>query len=394
MHVAIDGRVITDHFPGIGRYVYHLVDALARIAPDDRFALLCTPEQLPRASVTNLRYELTTLAAHPNVHLVPIDAPVFSLSAQWRLPRALAAARADVLHATYWVGAYRPGVPTVLTLFDLIGARVPGAVPGPRRRALDLAVRLALRGAREVLTLSEASKRDLVAVAGIPPDKVTVTPLAADARFRPVEAAVVAEIRARLGLPSRYALYLGINKPHKNLGTLIEAWGRVAAEHPDLAASAELVIAGAWDPRYPEVRAQADALPAAARTRFIGPVAEADLPALYSGAALFAFPSRYEGFGLPPLEAMACGTPVVAAGVTSLPEVVGDTGRLVDPDDVADWARALAEILADEALAAELGALGRARAAAFTWEETARRTMAVYRRAAGQPQDSRAVRRS
>lgn len=383
MHVAIDGRVITDHFPGIGRYVYHLVDALAKIAPDDAFSLLHTPEQTRAAGISAARYDLAALAAHANVRLIPVDAPVFSLSAQWRVPQALRAARADVFHATYWVGAYRPGVPTVLSLYDLIGARVPGSVPGPRRRALDLAVRLALRNARHVLTLSEASKRDLVAVARVPAERVTVTHLAADARFRPADAAAVADLRTRLGLPSRYVLYVGINKPHKNLMTLVEAWGRVAEDHPEVAASTELVIAGAWDPRYPEVQARADALPAAARTRFIGPVAESDLPALYSGAAVFAFPSRYEGFGLPPLEAMACGTPVVAADATSLPEVIGNAGRLVDPDDVAGWAAALAEILADDALADELGARGRVRAAGFTWEETARRTWGVYRRVGG-----------
>jgi glycosyltransferase involved in cell wall biosynthesis len=399
MHIAIDGRVITDHFPGIGRYVYHLVDALARIAPDDAFSLLHTREQIhtpervhtpDRIHTTGRitpRYDLATLATYPNVRLIPVDAPVFSLSAQWRVPRALRAARADVFHATYWVGAYRPGVPTVLSLYDLIGARVPGSVPGPRRWALDLAVRLALRNARHVLTLSEASKRDLVAVARVPEESVTVTHLAADARFRPADAAVVAELRTRLGLPSRYVLYVGINKPHKNLMTLVDAWGRVAEDHPEIAASTELVIAGAWDPRYPEVRARAESLPAAARTRFIGPVAESDLPTLYSGAAVFAFPSRYEGFGLPPLEAMACGTPVVAADTTSLPEVVGDAGRLVDPDDVAGWAAALAEILADGALAADLGARGRARAAGFTWEATARRTWEVYRRVAGEGRD-------
>ena len=383
MRVAIDGRVITEHFPGIGRYTYHLVDALARVAPGDTFIVLHTPGQ------ASPRHDLAALARHPNVRLHPVRAPVFGLAAQWQVPRALRALGADVFHATYWVGAYRPGVLTVLSLYDLIGARVPSSVPRWKQLGLDVAIRLALRGAGHVLTLSEASKRDVVEVYGLAQDRITVTPLAADPRFHPAGAAAIADLRARLGLPNRYALYVGINKPHKNLATLVDAWGRLAAVHPDVAATTDLVIAGPWDPRYAGVRAQADALPPPARVRFLGPVPEADLPALYSGAAVFAFPSRYEGFGLPLLEAMACGVPVVAADATSLPEVVGDAGWLVDPDDVAGWADALAATLADPTLAADLGGRGRARAAAFTWEETAGRTRAVYA-AVGGPIDARA----
>jgi len=373
VRVAIDGRVIADHFPGIGRYVYHLADALPAVAPDDTFVLLHTPGQ------TNTRHDLEALARHANLALSPVGAPVFGLAAQWRIPRALAVVRADAFHATYWVTAYRPGVPTVLTLYDLIGRQVPGSVPSLKRWALDLAVRLSSRAADHVLTLSEASKRDLVAAAGLPAGRVTVTPLAVDARFRPVGLGRVADLRARLGLPARYVLYVGINKPHKNLGTLVDAWGRLVTEWPEAVAGAALAIAGPWDARYASLRDRAAALPVGAAVRFLGPVAEADLPALYSGAALFAFPSRHEGFGLPPLEAMACGAPVVAADASSLPEVVGDAGRLVDPDDVAGWAAALAEVLTRPDLAADMRARGPARAARFTWAETARRTLAVYR---------------
>jgi glycosyltransferase involved in cell wall biosynthesis len=180
---------------------------------------------------------------------------------------------------------------------------------------------------------------------------------------------------------------VGINKPHKNLGTLITAWGRVATTCPEAIASpeggrTELVIAGRWDPRYGAIRDQATALGPGAPVRFLGPVDDADLPALYGGSALFAFPSRYEGFGLPPLEAMACGVPVIAARATSLPEVVGDAGLLVDPDDVGAWSAAIARVLREPALAVDLARRGRARARRFTWSETARRTMRIYERIA------------
>ncbi len=377
MRVVIDGRVIDDHFPGIGRYVFQLVDALAAVAPpEDAF------EVVLEAGARDTRFGAARLARRGNVALRRVDAPVFAPASQWRMRRAIAAARADVFHATYWAGPYWPGVPTVATVYDLITHHAPGGVSRARAALLGLALRLALRGARHVLTISDASRRDIVAAYGLAPERVTATPLAVDGRFRPIDAATVAALRGRLGLARRHVLYVGINKPHKNLATLIDAWGILAAGGVAAAGEVELVIAGRWDPRYDDLRARAAALPAGARVRFLGPVADGDLPALYSGAAVFAFPSRYEGFGLPPLEAMACGAPVVAADASSLPEVVGDAGRLVPPDDARAWARALAEVLGQPAVAAEMRARGLARAATFSWAATARQTLEVYRAAA------------
>ena len=383
LRVALDGRVISDHFPGIGRYAYQLADALGALAASEaadlELLLLHQPGQ------RDARFDLQTLARWPALRLLPIRAPVFGLASQWRIPRLLRRSGAQVWHATYWLGAWHTGLPTVLSLYDLIGRRLPGALPSARGRLLGLALQQALRGADAVLTISEAARRDILA-SGVPVERVTVTPLAADPRFAPRPASEIAALRARLGLPERYALYLGINKPHKNLETLIRSWGRLAEARADRRADTspvELVIAGRWDPRYPEARRLAERLPSGARPRFLGPVDEADLPALYSGAAVFAFPSRYEGFGLPPLEAMACGTPVVAAAASSLPEVVGDAGLLVAPDDLDGWARSLGRVLDEPGLAADLAGRGRARAASFSWAATARRTLAVYRQLAG-----------
>jgi alpha-1,3-rhamnosyl/mannosyltransferase len=172
-------------------------------------------------------------------------------------------------------------------------------------------------------------------------------------------------------------LYLGSNKPHKNLVRLIEAW-RIVTSSFQLPASC-LIVAGVWDERYPEVKLRAAELGLGDRVIFLGPVAESDLPALYSGATLFAFPSIYEGFGLPVLEAMACGVPVVCSNVSSLPEVAGAAALLVDPLDVDGLAAAIGRVLADGNLRAELRQKGVAQAARFTWEETARRTLAIYR---------------
>jgi alpha-1,3-rhamnosyl/mannosyltransferase len=372
VHVALDGRVITPHFPGIGRLTYRLVEAMAEAAPQHAFTVFVTPGQ------DDPRFDLAQLAQAPNVVLREVAAPVFGLATQWRLPSALRAARADLFHATYWLTPWRPGVPTVLSLYDLIGLSQPGAVPRARRLALALALRLALRTAGAVVTLSEWSRGDILARYGLSPDRVFVTPLAADPSFHPPSPSDLAAVRASLGLPARYVLYLGINKPHKNLGLLLDAWRELV---PSLGQEPiALVLAGPWDRRYDHLRQQAAALPAPADVRILGPIPDSQLPALLGGAAVFAFPSRYEGFGLPPLEAMACGAPVIAAAASSLPEVVGDAGLLVSPDDRAAWAAALRQVLADPALAGALRERGLLRAKGFTWRATAERTLAAYAR--------------
>jgi alpha-1,3-rhamnosyl/mannosyltransferase len=386
MRVVVDGRVIDDHFPGIGRYVYNLVDALGALESEEDFELIL----LHRPGRRDARYRLEDLLRHPRVRLHALDAPVFGLASQWKIPAALRALDASVFHATYWMGAWRSGRPSVLSLYDLIGTSLPGSVPGLKTRILSLALRMSIRGADAIITISEAARRDIVA-SGLTRGQVTVTPLAADAGFRPAEALALRKLREKLALPETMVLYLGINKPHKNLETLVRAWGMLRAERPELvggvataparpsADGAELVIAGRWDPRYDDLKALAAALPQPASIRFLGPVDEEDLPALYSAASIFAFPSRYEGFGLPPLEAMACGTAVIAADATSLPEVVGEAGILVDPDDPSAWAQALARLLEDPDLSEEMGRQGIERAKGFRWEETARRTLEVYR---------------
>lgn len=382
MRVVLDGRVVTDHFPGIGRYVYRLAEALAELAPADTIGLLYTPGQ------TDQRFDLRALAERTGVELVALptgDRPTERaipplLASQWSAPRILRRRSVDLFHATYWWGPYRPGTPgTVLSLYDLIALRLPAALPASRRISLAVMVRLALRSANHVLTLSAWSKADLMAHHGLSPDAVTVTPLAPDPALAPATEAEVTALRSRLALPGSYVLYLGINKPHKNLPTLLAAWPSVTERVASAGlAPPTLVVAGPWDPRYDALRSGLSAGGPSRAVRFLGPVHEADLRALYSAAAVFAFPSRYEGFGLPPLEAMACGTPVVASDATSLPEVVGDAAILVGPDDIAGWAEAISAVLSDSSLAERLRERGLARSASFTWRRTAGATLAAY----------------
>jgi alpha-1,3-rhamnosyl/mannosyltransferase len=376
VQVVLDGRTITDHFPGIGRYVYRLTEALAAAAPQDRFTILCTPGQ------SDHRFDLAALEQAANVRLRPVAAPVFSAASQWRVPAALRRAAADVFHATYWVTPWRPGRPTVLSVYDLIGLQPGGGVAPHRRLALALSLRLALGSAREVLTISGWSRDTLLARYPWLAGRLTVTHLAPDPAFRPPDPAAVAAARRALGLAERYVLSVGIDKPHKNLATLVAAWAAADARlGPER--GAQLVLAGPRDPRYRALDDLIAGLGRPDRVRRLGPVPEALLGPLYGGAAVFAFPSRYEGFGLPPLEAMACGAPVLAARASSLPEVVGDAGLLVDPDDVAGWAGALERLLVEPGLAEALSARAVERAGRFTWRATAEATLPAYRRAAG-----------
>jgi alpha-1,3-rhamnosyl/mannosyltransferase len=380
VHVCLDGRCITDHFPGIGRYVYLLAGALADESPADHVSVLVTPGQ------RGGRFNLGDLTARPNLSLVGLDAGVFDPRSQGRGRKAIRLSGADLFHATYWLGPWWPGRPTVLTCYDLIGRRAPGMLPGVKRRLLDAAVWFSLRRASRVLAISQAVAGDLADSGLVTATRVRVTPLAAGPAFRPPSPEAVADMRRRLDLPPRYLLYVGLDKPHKNLVTLIQAWGRLIARRPELTAGLPLVLAGPRDPRYARLTeayvtrfARPDAV------RFLGPVDETDLPALYGGAAAFAFPSRHEGFGLPVLEAMACGTAVVAGDATSLPEVAGDAALLVDPLDVTAWSTALERVLGEPQLAADLRARGRARAARFTWQATARATLDAYRELLGDP---------
>jgi alpha-1,3-rhamnosyl/mannosyltransferase len=359
--IVLDARTATDHFPGIGRYVISLARALAQEAPELPPTLLYDPS----APSTRL--------ALPDLPRIVCPASPFSLRQQWAVPRALQRVRATLYHSPYYLMPYRPCVSTVLTVYDLIPLLFPQHSTARARLLFRWATMLALRTAHHVIAISEAACSDLLRYFTIPAHKVTVVPLAAEATFRPQPPEAIAAIRARYGLPEHYALYLGSNKPHKNLPRLVEAWSRLTPH----VSRFTLLIAGAWDPRYPEPRQRAEAL-GLDSIIWLGPIPEADLPALYSGATLFVFPSLYEGFGLPVLEAMACGVPVVCSNTSSLPEVAGEAAQLVDPLDVEAWAEAIRRLWEDENLRRELREKGLAQAARFSWGRTALETLGVY----------------
>lgn len=382
---VLDARTVTPHFPGIGRYVANLAPAVAtQLEADERLLVLHAPEARDR---------LEGLAGS-RVRLLATSISPFSLGQQLQLPRLLReTGDVDLYHSTYYLMPYSMRLPTVLTFYDLIPLQHPETVSRRARLLFRLTMGMALGVSANVLSISEAARRDVVARFKLTPEKVITTPLAADARFCPQLPDEVARVRAAYDLPQEMILFVGINKPHKNLVRLIEAFGRLLQK----GSSATLVIAGPWDDRYPEAKAAAATMPgslpgnmpAGERVRFLGPVADDDLPALYAAATVFVLPSLYEGFGLPVLEAMACGAAVACSSTSSLPEIGGDAAQTFDPQDVEAMAEAIGRLLGDEALRRHTAQAGLVQAASFTWERTAALTLAAYRQVLEQTGQSR-----
>ena len=378
--IVLDLRTVQDHFPGIGRCTFHLAQALAETAPAWRFVMLTQPGAI------NTRFDVTGLARWPNVRLHAVPQAIFSPQEQITLPRDLPPG--DLVHFPYYIFPYLSRRRAIVTIYDIISHLYPAYLPSALHRALfEITTRLALARAAHVLTLSASAAADLQRVYGVDPGRITVTPAAADGRFRPASADAIHALRRRLGLPPRYVLFLGANKPHKNLLRLVEAWAKLkaqesagAASHaPGLAQRIGLALAGREDPRYVGIRATISQAGLQDDIMVLGAVSEADLPVLYSGAEAFILPSLYEGYGLPVMEAMACGAAVACSRTSSLPEVVGeDAGLLFDPTDSDEMAATLRRLLNDDARRAALQQAGLRRAGQFTWRRTAELTLAGY----------------
>jgi glycosyltransferase involved in cell wall biosynthesis len=269
------------------------------------------------------------------------------------------------------------GCKKVVTVCDVFPYVTPKTSTALEKLVFRAWLPIALRLADAVITISDCSKNDIAQYLPVPKEKIFVTPISNSPAYRPLPAEAVQPVLAKLSIPTPYILYVGSLEPRKNLVRLLQAYARLRQHQTQQ----HLVIVGArnfWK-NAPVVETVA-ALDLKDWVHFTGFVAEEDLPALYNGADVFVFPSLYEGFGLPPLEAMACGTPVVTSNSSSLPEVVGDAALTVDPYDVWAIAAAMETILANPALAADLRQRGLARASEFSWERMAQETIDVYKR--------------
>jgi glycosyltransferase involved in cell wall biosynthesis len=380
MRVALNAWFWDSPTTGSGQYTRCLVERLVKIAPDLEIALVA-----PEDTLSSLKPQTSNVWHQPTANRSRLPANLYKVwFEQVAFPRACRRLGADVAHVPYWAPPLRPSVPAVVTIHDLIPLLLPEYRGGPLVRLYTALVSRAAQSASLVLTDSEASRRDIVAHLRLPEARVRAIYLAAGEQYTPRQLLPVrgeSNALAQHDLPERYVLYLGEFDVRKNVAAIIAAYSRAA---PIIGESCPLVIAGrlpAQDtPFAPDPRRLAHEQGLNERcVRFIGFVDEEDKPALYRGAVALVFPSRYEGFGLMVLEAMACGTPVVGSDVSSIPEVVGDGGVLLQPDDVAGMATALIRLVTDEAFRAGLSRRALAQAAKFSWEQTARETLAAYR---------------
>lgn len=371
MRIAIDARKLHDY--GIGTYVRNLVDCLARQDHDDEYVLLCRPADADYLRSLGRRF--TPL---------PEQAGNYSLREQVSIPMALTRARVDLFHAPHYVVSPLTATPYVVTIHDCIHLRFPQYLPN--RLAPTYArmmMQVAARRARRVLTVSQASKEDILHYLGTPADKVEVIYNALDNRLAtPPTADDMTRVRERFQLNSPFILYAGNIKPHKNVDRLIEAYSILRRRG---VTDVKLMIIGDQISKYPNLRRLVHRFQLHQHVRFLGFVPEETLSVLYRLASVFVFPSLYEGFGLPPLEAMAAGAPVVTSNTSSLPEVVGDAAVLIDPMDAGAIADAMAHVLGDEHLRAELIRRGHERVKAFSWARSVARVREVYAELAGAP---------
>ncbi|WP_322513581.1 glycosyltransferase family 1 protein [Chloroflexus sp.] len=371
LRIGFDARYASDHFPGIGRYITALLPALSVICRPHRLLVLVNAGQsLPPLTTETVEY--ATVRSGP-----------FALSQQLEMPLLARRLRLDLLHSPYIVKPYLLPCPSIVTIYDVLPLRYPQTLSPRGRRFYRLSLRLAAQSARKLITISTVSRDDLAFHLRMPRQQIAVTPLAAAPAFAPQPVDAITDVRMRYALPRHYVLYVGSNKPHKNIDRLVRAWERVIPDLPAAFADTTLVVAGKFDRRYPLPAAIAAERGLSNRVKVLTNVAEADLPALYAGALLFVFPSSYEGFGLPPLEAMACGTPVVCAYAGSLPEVVDEAALTVDPHSMHEIAEGILRVLRSPDLRLLLRQRGLRRAALFSWQATAQATLAVYEQAVG-----------
>lgn len=351
---------------GISRYETELAGALLRITASDQlflYAQSALPE-LPAKGIWR-------------IPPYPVSNPAARLA--WEHTGMVAQAmrdRLDLLHGMAFVVPPAWRKPSVVSIHDLALLKIEGHAPKRRTAYLRAMIGQSVRRSGRVIAISGQTKADIIELFDIDPEKIVVTPLGVPLHLKPLDPGAREAFRAANKLTRPTLLYVGTLEPRKNIPNLLRAFDIVAAS-----SDAELVLGGAEGWLTEELHQTLATMKARDRVRLTGFIPEADLASWLSAADVFVFPSRYEGFGLPPLEAMACGTPVVSSTSSSLPEVLGDDALLADPDDIQGIATAIERLLTDSSLAADLRARGIVRAATFTWEATARLTLEAYREA-------------
>jgi glycosyltransferase involved in cell wall biosynthesis len=366
-HLALNAHLLyggaSYRSAGIHQYIHNLLRHLPEAAPDFDFTIFVGEGQpeMARARLERSRW--------------PTQRPLVRIAwEQLVQPLALARLRPDLLHSLAFASPLLNITPAVVTVYDLSFRLFPQNFPAAQRLYLSALTAHSCRRARRVIAISESTKADVSRLLHVSGERVDVAYPGVEPHFRPLPPADVEAFRARRSLPERFILYLGTLEPRKNLASLIAAFSNLKSEISNL----QLVLAGAKGWFYADLFRQVEALGLTNAVHFPGFVAAEDLPLWYNAAAVFAYPSTFEGFGMPVLEALACGRPVVTTNASSLPEAGGEAALLVPPGDVPALTGALRRALRDDGT---LAARGPAHAARFTWPRTAQATVESYRRA-------------
>ena len=349
MRIAIDIQSTVGCKTGIGYYTAELLAAMRQVAPQHDYIELEWGRDVNMRLDRRLRWQ------------------------QYEVPRKTRKTQAQLLHVTGFDAPLWHSCPTILTVHDLIGMLFPQNLPPASRFYWSRWLPFTIRAADAIIADSVATRDDLNRLLGIPIQRIHVVYLGVQERFKPQPAERVSALRERYLLSRPFILYLGTLEPRKGIDTLIDAFAQIAGSH-----AIDLIIAGKKGWWWNSLSAQIGRHNLEQRIHFLDYVPDEDLPTLFSAASLFAFPSRYEGFGLPVLEAMACGTPVVCANTSSLPEVTGDAAFLVPANNPTLLADTFRKVIDKPEIAARLSQTGRSRAAEFTWAKAAQTTLEVY----------------
>ncbi len=372
IHIGLNAHLLSTsqsyRGAGISWYITHLLRQVAQVSPDFCYTAFLSDPAFQASGLTLQRSRWAT--QRPLVRIV---------WEQLVQPLALRQAKIDLLHALAFVAPLAAACPFVVTVYDLSFLRYPEAFRPFNRWYLHHFTRRSVKQARAVIAISESTRQDVINLLGAPPERVHTIYCGVDEHFRPLPAAEVTAFRAARGLPEQFVLFLGTLEPRKNVAGLIQAYARWRAQEPQ---APLLVIAGGKGWYYQDIFSLVESLNLTSAVRFADYIPQSELTLWYNAASLFVYPSHFEGFGLPVLEAMACGRPVITSTVSSLPEVAGTDGAavLVNPADTAALAAAMQRVMADADLRRDMAARSLARAGGFRWEKTARETVEVYRK--------------
>lgn len=376
MRIGYDITSLTERLSGVGTYTLQLLTHMAELEPQHEYLLL-----------THHAARYADLPATKAFYDVRRPFPNRMLWMQCVLPMTLRSVQPDLCHYTNFIGPLLNPCPYLVTIHDMTLSLLPQYHPLRKQILIRPLIPLVARRASRIITVTENARDDIMRLLHVPPERIVVIPEAAAPQYKPASLAEQQRVRAAYGLQQPYLLYIGTLEPRKNLVRLIRAWHELRRRRriPHL-----LVIVGAQGWQYDPIYREVQALSCAADVRFTGYAPAHDLPALYSAADAFAFPSLYEGFGLPVIEAMACGTPTLISNTPALAEVAGDAALLVDPRNIASISQGLERLLNDDALRTLMRERGLKQAGAFSWRRTALQTLAAYQAVLDQEATTRA----